>query len=353
MPAHAGCLLLLWSGLAFPAATDTPPNPRAQVQFYITTYSLADPREQPLVARAYWIFEELRRVAEPPARRQPQLKIVNSPGDPWAIALPDGFIVLSRRAVELAYQGVGQPEGDARLAFILGHELAHLAKDDFWHLEVSQALAGDPEPAAVNLRRLLEQQADVQGAAVEPRRRALRLKEAEADDRGFLYAGLAGYRVDTLLGEPGAGKADFFHDWLSQTQTRLDPAHPDPAERATLLRVQLDRLQEKLEFFYTGVRLTHFGAYADAEYFLREFQTVFPAREVHNNLGYGYLQRARRELPPALAYRYCLPTLLDTTTRAATIVQRGGSEETPALTAEARTLLPSVNYFLTSVTIIF
>jgi tetratricopeptide (TPR) repeat protein len=180
---------------------------------------------------------------------------------------------------------------------------------------------------------------DVQGAAVESRRRALRLKEAEADDRGFLYAGLAGYRVDTLLGESGAGKADFFHDWLSQTQTRLDPSHPDPAERATLLRVQLSRLQEKLEFFYTGVRLTHFGAYADAEYFLREFQTVFPAREVHNNLGYGYLQRARREMPPALAYRYCLPTLLDTTTRAAAIVQRGGGEETTALTAEARTLL--------------
>ncbi len=126
---------------------------------------------------------------------------------------------------------------------------------------------------------------------------------------------------------------------MSQTQTRLDPSHPDPAERATLLRVQLGRLQEQLEFFHTGVRLTHFGAYADAEYFLREFQTVFPGREVHNNLGYGYLQRARRELPPNLAYRYCLPTLLDTTTRAAAIVQRGGGEETAAITAEARTLL--------------
>jgi hypothetical protein len=40
--------------------------------------------------------------------------------------------------------------------------------------------------------------------------------------------------------------------------------------------------------------------------FFREFQKVFPGREVLNNLGYCYLQLARQEMEAERAYFYCL-----------------------------------------------
>lgn len=340
-----GAVTLPWVliiGLGAASRAEEAADPKAHVQFYIKNYGgEVDRQADPQVARAYGIFERVRQVADNPGQRLPQLKVINSANDPWAIALPDGFIVLSRRAVEIAYRDASLSEGDARMAFILGHELAHLAKDDYWHLNVYRALAGDPDPEAAKLRHDLEVSADVAGD-----RSAARVKEAEADDRGFLYAGLAGYRVDTLLGEAKAGKADFFQHWMSQTHTGVDEAHPSPAERAKLLKVRLAKLQSQLDFFHYGVRLSHFGAYEDAEYFLRQFQGVFPGREVANNLGYGYLQRARQLMPASLAYRYCLPTLLDTETRAASLTLRGGVPRATELPDKARDLLKTAIDYL-------
>lgn len=309
-------------GVAPAAGAQAVADPRAHVQFYIETFGSSDPREAP-VARAEQIFDRLRQVAGRPGKYQPRLQVVDSPGDPWAIALPDGYVVLSRPVLDLVYRDATEAEGDARLAFVLGHELAHLIKNDFWHQEVFQALVGESSPPAIGLRELLHAGADVPGSETERRLNAIRLKEIQADDAGFLYAGLAGFAVDTLFGPSAAGQPDFFQHWMTQTQTRLDRQHPAPEARAQLLRARLRRLVEKLEFFHYGVRLAHFGRYEDAEYFLREFQQVFPGREVLGNLGYVYLQRARRELPPTRAYRYCLSTVLDPHTRAVALRPRG------------------------------
>ena len=327
---------LLVTGAGPTRAAEEPPNPKSQVGFYLKNYGgESDRQTDPQVKRTYEIFERVRQVTDNLGQRLPQLKIVNSDNNPWAIALPDGFIVLSRRAVEIAYRDARPEEGEARIAFILGHELAHLNKDDFWHLNVYSTLADDPDPEAARLRRDLETGSDATGA-----RSAARMKEAQADDQGFVYAALAGYRVDTLLDQADTGKEDFFHYWMTQTQTSVDDAHPSPPERAKLIRTRLGEVHKKLEFFYYGVRLTHFGAYEDAEYFLREFQHVFAGREVANNLGYGYLQRARRLMPTSLAYRYCLPTLLDTETRVATLALRSGEAGTATeLSDQARDLL--------------
>lgn len=312
-------------------------DPRSHVQFYIETFGSSDPQDA-RVARAERIFDRLRQVADKPSKYRLRLQVVNSLGDPWAIALPDGYVVLARRALDLIYRDATEAEDDARLAFVLGHELAHLVKNDFWHQEVYQALAGEASPPAAGLRALLQTGADVPGSETEQRLNAIRLKEMQADDTGFLYAGLAGFAVDTLLGQPAAGRPDFFQQWMAQTQTPLDRQHPTPEDRAQLARTRLQRLNEKLEFFYYGVRLAHFGRYEDAEYFLREFQQVFAGREVFGNLGYLYLQRARRELPTALADRYCLPTVLDPRTRAAALhprgVEHGADDALPPLARE-------------------
>lgn len=335
-------LVALISGPAVMAQAVEPGN---HVQFYLHNHGGVDPASHPQVARAHAVFEQVRRAADHKGKYEPQLRVVNSSGAPWAIALPDGHIILSRRAVEIAYQESSLAEGDARIAFVLGHELAHLAKDDFWHREVYQALAGTPE--GKSLRELLKRNADVSDAAIETQLAAAKQKEWQADDWGFLYASVAGYPTQTLLGTPATGKPHFFDYWMQQTQTEVDEAHPTPQERAAGLRARLQRVQDKLEFFSAGVQLMHFGRYEDAVYFLQEFQRDFPAREVLGNLGLSYLQLARNAMMPETAERYCLPTLLDTETRASELVFRGvDADAEPPLSPKARGFLEQAVAYL-------
>lgn len=324
------------------AAPDTQQTPTLgeHVQYFLSLYSPVDPKD-PAMARAYAIFERVRATADHNTKFPvPLLRIVDSPGDPWAIALPDGHIVLSKGAVDIAYRQATLEEGDARLAFVLGHELAHLAKNDFWHQQVYRALMGDP--GADSLRKLLEQGADVTGADPQQRLEEAQIKEWEADDWGFVYAATAGYRVETLLGAPETGQPDFFKHWMAQTQTRVDPTHPVPDDRAKILRTRLQQIQDKLDFFHYGVRLAYFGAHADALYFYREFLKSFPSREVLGNLGLSHLQLARAAMGQERAERFCFPTLLDAETRADSLTTRSGPPDDGLLEAAREHLKQAV-----------
>ena len=56
--------------------------------------------------------------------------------NPWnvslPIAIPDGWIILSKGALDISYRDPAK--GDDRMAFVLAHEIAHQLKDDFWHM---------------------------------------------------------------------------------------------------------------------------------------------------------------------------------------------------------------------------
>ena len=149
-------------------------------------------------------------------------------------------------------------------------------------------------------------------------------QELEADDKGFIYAGMAGYPVETLV-KNRAGKPDFFAFWMQQTNARVQSVHASTGDRAALLQQRLQELQNKLGFFEFGVRLSHFDYCDDAVYFFQEFQKTFPGREVLNNLGYCYLQLARQEMDPQRAYFYWLPLILDGETRAQPLLRASRS----------------------------
>jgi Zn-dependent protease with chaperone function len=55
-----------------------------------------------------------------------------------AIAIPDGGIVVSQAVLDLCYRD--PQRGDDRLAFVLGHEIAHQLREDFSHLRFFDAL---------------------------------------------------------------------------------------------------------------------------------------------------------------------------------------------------------------------
>jgi len=257
------------------------------VQFYLEKYGRANPQNS-YVQQAEAVFKRVVAVADRKHHRYPQLAIINSPADPWAIALPDGYIVIASKTLDICYKNVSKQIGDTRIAFILGHELAHLANDDFWHQEVAQFSHQNQALSQILQHRPQQKE-----------------KELAADDRGFIYAAIAGYPVDKLLSQ------DFFQHWQQQTTAQIhSETHPNPQARQQMLQARLKDILDKLPLFHFGVRLSHFERCEDAVYFLREFQKVFPAREVLNDLGFCYLQLARRDLGQA-AYYYWMPLLLD------------------------------------------
>ncbi|OAD19748.1 hypothetical protein THIOM_004600 [Candidatus Thiomargarita nelsonii] len=128
----------------------------------------------------------------------------------------------------------------------------------------------------------------------------------------WFTAALAGYRVDLLL-----GKKPFLRHWLKQIKPPKNSPYPPIKERVAVLQKYLQNIQKKLTFFDFGVRLSHFERCDDGEYFLREFQHIFPAREVLNNMGFCYLQRARQKMKSERAYFYWMPLVLDVETLAA------------------------------------
>ncbi|OAD19021.1 TPR repeat-containing protein [Candidatus Thiomargarita nelsonii] len=271
-----------------------------QLDYYIDKYKLADSSDE-RVRRVHQVFKKVSTVAEKRYNRPPQLAIVkglNTPDEPLAMALPDGGIVLSKKAIDIIYENVSLAHGDTRAAFVLGHELAHLSKDDFWHREFLSIAKESPL-----LPQLVKNYQEQDG----------KQKEIEADDHGFIYAALAGYPVDKLLAE-GTQQQNFLVYWQQQSFQEVSDTHPRPEYRAELLQARLQKLLGNLPYFHFGVRLTHFQRCEDAVYFFREFLKYFPGREVYNNLGVCELQRARKLLGKE-AYLYWLPSVLDVTTQ--------------------------------------
>jgi len=258
-----------------------------QAGFYIERFGRADSKD-PLVARAYKVFQRVKAVADKKQHRWAKLIIINQTRQLFAVALPDGNIVLSKHAIDRSYKNVKKQQGDARLAFIFGHELAHLANDDFWHKEFFQAVK------AKDIRQILKRYD----------KNSAKTKEIAADDRGFVYAAMAGYDVQFL-----ARSDNFLDAWQGQAPKQV--IHPQAKERKQLLISRFTTLLDKLSLFKIGVQLSHFDRCDDAIYFLTDFQKYFPSREVLNNLGYCHLQTAKNLLhdPKAL---YWTPSLLDT-----------------------------------------
>ncbi|MEN8216450.1 MAG: M48 family metalloprotease [Pseudomonadota bacterium] len=264
------------------------------VQYYIDKYGRAS-EDDAEVRRIYQVFDKVSLVADKRHHRVPKLVVYNNKnvceGEPLAAALPDGYVVLSKKAVEILYKDSAQ--GDIRAAFVLGHELAHLANDDHWHLEFFNMARGNQSLRPIVNRFFAQNGED---------------KELQADDRGFIYAAMAGYSVDSLLSD----KDNFFVYWQQQT-VRGGETHPSLDVRAEALRERLRKLLGDLPYFHFGVRLSQFGRCDDGIYFFKEFLKYFPAREVYNNIGVCYLQRARRVLGEK-AYFYWLPSVLDVMT---------------------------------------
>jgi tetratricopeptide (TPR) repeat protein len=285
-------------------------DPRAHATYYIEVFGEVDAEDDPNVRRAHQVFEQVRNVAEDPIGFTPALKVINSDKQPWVLALPDGYVILSRGALDICYDSNGLERGDARLAFVLGHELAHLVSRDFWHRSVFLSLSGTSQ--GKHLGGVKDIVADDFFDDIDEVRtannKALKRKELHADDAGFLYASLAGYQT-TLIFDQVEGKG-FLNDWVRQTRTLNDKTHLGPEERSSFLKTRFSAIAAKVAFFKAGVQLAQFGRFRDAQYLFEAFAQSFPAHEVSTNLGYVHLQQALQFIPEEQRYQFWLPLRL-------------------------------------------
>jgi tetratricopeptide (TPR) repeat protein len=296
----------------------------------VKIYGALDEKDHQLVPAARKIFSRVLAAADQRSSRYPRLLILNKADGPLAQALQDGTVMLIPKCMELCFSGVNKETGESRLAFILGHELAHLAKDDDWHKTAIRAIQDfeTDSKAGQEIFNLLSKTEDVGNT---PRDRDIRRKkELQADAYGLLYAAMAGYDYSAVVDENGK---NFFAEVLAYTansagETRSDSeksGYPPPNQRAAVLLSYVKDIRDDLDIFHIGIRLYQRGKYEDALKFLKIFRERFPCREVFNNIGLAYYQIAMKHLSHCdreNAYQYKLATQLDTETRAANFVPR-------------------------------
>ena len=276
--------------------------------------------ENRLVKRAEIIFEKVLLVADKRANRPPNLIVVRDPLKNWVVTLPDGNIIIRLATLEKLLNNPDIVEGVAKLAFILGHELSHLANDDFWQPEAVNRIKEYTEKHNKTDTQVLFQESSELLPNGRDYIRDNHLKELKADEWGILYMTMAGYDPTPIVGSDGAS---FFEEWAAETgrdsRHRESITHPSAIQRETGIRARLRSIVDNIEWFNFGVRLYQIGNYEEASLLLKRFRRHFPSREVLNNIGLVYYQLALKALgdcEQGNIYQFMMSTHLDTYTRA-------------------------------------
>ncbi len=299
--------------------------------FYLKKCRALD--HHPHIKRAQEVFEKIRAVSDRTGKRWPQLVMIQKKNafcqGIAAQALPDGSVLITEELLDLVYQDVTTSIGDARLAFVIGHELSHLAKDDFWHAQAFYAVKNfTHEKSEENhvLQYLL--QCCVKTALSSTSQafvsNVLQARELQADAYGILYMTMAGYNPHVILEYNGLS---FFEHYGQQMSGQLvySQSHPTPQIRAKFLKTQFQHVVTELSFFHWGTRLYQLGHYPQAIAMLTHFSQYFPSQEIFNNLGLSYYQQGRQQLsgcPNLPALDFQLMTVIQEQTSADELITR-------------------------------
>lgn len=243
------------------------------------------------------IFDEVSQQIAYKIMNIPKLVIVNSSPNcdiNTAKVYTEGYVLISISMVEKIFHTDINRKANAEMAFVIGHELAHIVMGV---LEESFFDNIIPEDLAPEIQKV---------------------EEYKADTLGFVLAGISGYAVDEIIKND-----NFFSRWSPHESGDhfYSSTHPPSQERAKNLMKIFQDIIEKIKYFKFGVRLSYFDKCQDAAYFLHKFRRIFPARETFNNVGYCHLTEALKKWG-ADAYYYWLPMILDFNTLADTFSRR-------------------------------
>lgn len=296
-----------------PQGSGAPQGPGATKGYWLDKSRLMD-GANPAVLRAGRIFDKVLAAADKRPGPRPELVILDEDGFPWARSLPDGTILLTRGALEVAFDTDSPEDGDTRLAFIIGHELSHQVNGDFWHFFFYQGVHPE-EVEDPQARRTLEEVIHIARSGD-----SVTTKELQADQYGALYATQAGYSMKAIVDDD----KNFFYKWTASTSPwllqgmALERNHPKIEERTAAVLLALDRVLDKIEVFEKGARAYREDSLVAARHYFEDFLSVFQSREAYNNLGLVYYSMALREyaLWKGAQPQFRLSLILDENTRA-------------------------------------
>ncbi|HOW54151.1 MAG TPA: tetratricopeptide repeat protein [Syntrophorhabdaceae bacterium] len=321
-------VLLLTAALPAAAAE----NPKDRLDYWQKNFDELKPEDDARAKKAHEIFARVLSAAGKRPGVTPRLFIVKSEAAyiPLAIAIPDGGVIISKKVLDICYKDAKY--GDDRLAFILGHEIAHQLKDDFWHMKFFQAVeisqGKDAGKAAV-----LNEVKSIAGATEN-----VLAKELQADEHGIIYASLAGFNTASIVTEDN--RVNFF-EYVAKSMDpgnikgmKKDGSHPAPAQRAETVKARLRQVLEKVEVFNLGVLFYQTEDYRRALIAFEEFLRYFPSREVYHNVAACHHQLALKHYRAWQGDKDPLPFQLslsiDPVTLASKITLRGrGAAPTP------------------------
>ena len=249
--------------------------------YWLKKYGELKSDENWKVKRANQVFDRLLSVADKRKGVEPQLFVINHKSIPWAQSLADGSIILAENALSFCYAGNSKTRGDARLAFVLGHELAHQFNGDFWHFFFFNAAdSGEEKDGLKEIKEIVK----------DPE--VFKMRELQADQYGIIYASLAGFEIAPVVSK----EKSFFDEWAGMigggSLSVRNSAYPSPKERAKTIRVRLHEVVKRLGFFETGVICYRLGWYDESLALFEEFAKYYPGREVYTNIGTVYLAKA-------------------------------------------------------------
>jgi len=256
-------------------------QPELSIDFWLNQY-------QPVTSgknfdRAQTVFKRLLRIADKPVGTIPRLHIFADLELAQIFALPDGSIILPEKVIHFCFRN--KPQGAARLAFLLGHELSHILQADFWILNQIQHFFLDQDIDRPDLSELWRV---IQWRALNDSRQAI---ETRADEFGLLYALLAGYDMQAIISPTNCFIANFYRQ--ARFDLYGDVVTHSVAERRQALLERLNKIQSYLPLFDLGIQLYAIGQYEAAIETLTRFLGQYPSREVYYNLGLCHYQLAR------------------------------------------------------------
>jgi tetratricopeptide (TPR) repeat protein len=286
-------------------------------EFWINKYGTVS--ESAITERAYEVFNRVLAAADRRGGVEPELYIINFDGTPWAQSLADGSIILSKKGLEFCYNDRNVREGDARMAFVIGHELAHQFNGDFWHYKFLRTAEDDSKS--------IKAFQDIKELAKNPD--MLLAKELQADQYGIIYATLAGYDSDEIISRD----KNFFLEWAKKensSNTSSETIHSLSKKRAKVVSMRLKEVASRIVLFDMGVINYHISRFDEALMLFKKFASYFPGREVYTNIGTIYLRMAYDKFRSARSpgsFPFVLSFGIDKKTRAETInVTRGFTE---------------------------
>ncbi|MBN2010927.1 tetratricopeptide repeat protein [candidate division KSB1 bacterium] len=260
----------------------TSSSPEMKIDYWLSNFNQIIDSEKAQIASD--VFNRIFAVSDKPIDILPQLYVFSDLALQQLVALPDGSIILPEKVIDFCLRN--KDAGKAQLAFLIGHELKHVVKSDYWKLNQIMQFVDDvkKQDQTKEFRNILEK---IHALPVMTYRKEM---ETQADEYGILYAALAGFPVASIVSPTNSFISDYYR--AAKINIHGDLTNNSLKERIDALNLRLERIQQNIPLFEIGTKLYVISQFDEAIDLLTKFLAQYPSREVYNNIGLCHYQLA-------------------------------------------------------------